>query len=185
MSLQDEYKTGLNNMKFALNHHYRFSNYRTAFLAGFLQVTMICVVQSVNFFAIMTSMKILDVVWHFVALTVISSFDNAFYTALGDDPMKNLIKNEEYEDLYIIKTTTSSNASFNDEENKLEDPTCVGKNGKRITEGQIYVEFSKRTLDNRFLKCIYQFLRTFYVSVYFYFLPFILLLGSYYVPYYL
>lgn len=36
MSLQDELKTGLNNMKFALNHHYRFGNYRIAFFSGIL-----------------------------------------------------------------------------------------------------------------------------------------------------
>jgi hypothetical protein len=36
MQLQNELSSGINNMKFALNHFYRFENWHLAFLAGFL-----------------------------------------------------------------------------------------------------------------------------------------------------
>lgn len=36
MKLQNELSCGLNNMKFALNHYYRFDNPYIAYLAGFL-----------------------------------------------------------------------------------------------------------------------------------------------------
>ena len=36
MTLQEEIRNGMKMMKFALNHDYRFSDYKIAFLAGFL-----------------------------------------------------------------------------------------------------------------------------------------------------
>jgi hypothetical protein len=36
MMLQAELTSGLNNMKFALNHHYRFENPMVAYIAGLL-----------------------------------------------------------------------------------------------------------------------------------------------------
>lgn len=133
----------------------------------------------------MTSTQIKDVLMNFVALTVISSFDNAFYCALGDDPMKKINTDHNFNYLYKIKTTTSSYAALKHEAHKLDDPICVDKKGKQIKGGQIYVDFKKRSWCNAILRCIYLIYRTFYVSVYFYFLPFILLLGSYYVPSYI
>lgn len=73
-------------MKFAINHEFRFRNYRVAFLSGLLQATMIFTVETVNFIAIMSCYTILDVVMNFMALAVISEFDDAFYGALGNDP---------------------------------------------------------------------------------------------------
>ena len=69
-------------MKFALNHDYRFENYKVAFLAGFMQATMIFVVEIVNFFAILTAGSILDVVMNFMALAIIAEFDDFFFKNL-------------------------------------------------------------------------------------------------------
>ena len=53
-----------------------------------MQMTMIITVECVNFVAILTSTNILDVVMNFMALAVISDFDDFFYGALGNDPNK-------------------------------------------------------------------------------------------------
>lgn len=83
MMLQGELISGLNNMKFALNHYYRFENPWMAYLAGFLQAVSIFVIEIVNFFVILTSQSYLEVVMNFMALAIISEFDNAFYISLG------------------------------------------------------------------------------------------------------
>lgn len=127
MSLQDELFGGLNNMKFALNHHYRFTNYRFAYLSGILQASMIITVEIVNFFAIMKSTTIADVVMNFMALAVVSEFDDAFYSALGDDPMKDMITEAAFDDLFTVKTTTSSEANFEHDDHRLDDDTCLSE----------------------------------------------------------
>ena len=52
---------------------------------------MIFVVEVVNFFAILTSNTIFECVLNFMALAIISEFDDAFYSALGEDKLKELI----------------------------------------------------------------------------------------------
>lgn len=131
MALANELSSGLNLMKFALNHEYRFSNYRIAYLAGFLQVSMIITVESVNFLTILTASTILDTVMNFMALSVIADFDNFFYGAIGgDDPMKDMITNSAYDDLFKICKTTSRNAKAKIPENELQDDCCHALGGK-------------------------------------------------------
>ena len=59
----------------------------------------------------------------------------------------------------------------------------MDEKGEKIEDGKIFLSFTDRTLDNKFFRIIYKMYRIFYVSVWFYFLPFIALLGSYYLPY--
>jgi hypothetical protein len=55
MQMQNELISGLNNMKFALNHFYRFEKPKIAFFAGFLQASAIFMIEIVNFIVILTS----------------------------------------------------------------------------------------------------------------------------------
>ena len=48
---------------------------------------------------------------NFMALAVISEFDDAFYSALGEDPMKDIIANAAYDDLYKITRTSTPKTS--------------------------------------------------------------------------
>lgn len=86
----------MNYMKFCINHYYRFDNWKMAFLAGFLQALSIVVIESVNFVVIMTSNSFLSVVMNFMALAVISEFDNAFYSGLGNDKNKQCLEDQEF-----------------------------------------------------------------------------------------
>jgi hypothetical protein len=47
----------------------------------------------------------------------------------------------------------------------------------------IYIDFWSRTFGQKLMRIIYLIFRSLYVSVWFYFLPFLTLLGSYFVPY--
>jgi len=59
-------------------------------------MTMIITVECVNFMAILTSSTVKDVVMNFMALAVISEFDDVFYGALGNDPNKDVLTDPAY-----------------------------------------------------------------------------------------
>lgn len=192
MQLQNELCNGLRNMKFAISHHYRFDNPVVAFMAGFLQATSIFVIEIVNFIVILTSASYLDVVMNFMALAVIAEFDDKFFDALGSDSLKDLLEDPAYDDLYMVTRTSSRNCS---ELNAAQDDTYLlftqaGGQQKLTTsaiDGQglcMRVSFLERGPLMVLMRAVYKLMRVAHVSVWFYFLPFIALLGSYMVPFY-
>lgn len=124
MSLQEELKNGLMMMKFSLNHDFRFSNYKVAFLAGFLQTTILCIVELVNMLCILTASSMLDVVMNFMALAVIAEFDDTFYAALGNDDNKNILSGHAiFQHLFTITKTSSIDAQATNRKNWIIDET--------------------------------------------------------------
>lgn len=101
-------------MKFAVNHPWKFENYRIAFLSGFLQGIMILVVESVNYIALITNLSHLDIVMNFLALVVIADFDDFFYNALFDTEYKDIVTNGDgvYDEFLKVVCTTSREARF-------------------------------------------------------------------------
>ena len=142
-------------MKFVLNHPYRFDNPSIAFLAGFLQATSIAGIEVVNFFVILTSSTFLEVVMNFMALAIISDFDNAFYDSLGDDENKILVEDPSFEHLYEITRTTSRFCEKATPENKnylveefqpaVDELTNAAALESRLVQ-DILVTFGERTL---------------------------------------
>jgi hypothetical protein len=188
MKLQNELESGINHMKFALNHFYRFDSWVIAFLAGFLQAVSIFVIEYVNFVVILTSNNYTDIVQNFMSLAIVSEFDNAFYAALGPDPKKECIEDVEFRDLYRITLTSSRNACYENEKNFLNDDTVLkDEDGKpaAMMPKYIGVNYIVYGFTRRLLRCVYKIFRVLQISVWFYFLPFIALLGSYFVPAYL
>jgi hypothetical protein len=78
------------------------------------------VIEIISFVVILTSPTYLDVVMNFMALAVIAEFDDKFFDALGDDELKRMIDDANYDDLYKITRTSSKNCS---DENITEDDT--------------------------------------------------------------
>jgi hypothetical protein len=105
---------GLNSMKLAINHHYRFENPKIAFLAGFLQASAIFAIELVNFIVILSSTTYLDVVMNFIQLAIIAEFDDRFYIAIGNDQLKKVIEDNAYDHLYMITRTSSRRCSIYD-----------------------------------------------------------------------
>jgi len=120
---------------------------------------------------------------NFLALAVISEFDDKFYDALGADINKSIVEDAgSYEDLYKITRTTSRNA-VESNRNALSDDTIPrNMNNKPVFIKEV---LGKRGPVRILLRLIYKTLRVVQISLWFYFLPFIALLGSYLVPYYL
>lgn len=179
MTAQGEIAQEIGFMKFSLNHDYRFNNYVYPFLAGFLQAVSIIVIELVSFVVIMSSATYLDVVMNFLALYVISEFDDIFYIAIGDISDKELISNAKaFEELYKVTRTTSIYCPSSNEANNIEDDTPPNRNIS------MKVNFSDRTTAQKVMRVIYRFFRILQISVWFYFLPFVALLSSYLLPYF-
>ena len=49
MQCNEEFANGMLIMKYAINHHWKFSNYRMAFLPGFLQVLSMTLITFINY----------------------------------------------------------------------------------------------------------------------------------------
>ena len=130
VSLSGELTQGLNNMKYSINHHWKFNNYKIAFLCGFMQAFNVFIVEFVNFTALLTNFTIIDIIMNFLALVVIAEFDEYFFAAVKSDPLADIITGEgAYENFLIIQRTTSSQARWildknNKEINKLEPQKC-------------------------------------------------------------
>ena len=94
-------------MKYAINHSWKFEDYKIAFMSGFMQAFMVVLVESVNFMAILTTSAIIDIVMNFLALVVIAEFDDFFYAAVDEFDITDVIDENIYENFLVIQTTTS------------------------------------------------------------------------------
>lgn len=173
LSLLDEVTTGMANMKFALNHSYLFQSYIMAWVVGFLQAVIVMAVEIVNIEIILTSENPVDIVYNFIALAVIAEFDDFVYAALRNEPMKILVKPEVTENVLIINHTTSK---------KCRDREVSSVEDFDDELRPLRVSFKDRSTCNKCLYVQYKCLRTFYVSVYFYFLPFTTIMLSCLIP---
>lgn len=179
INAQGELTSGLQNMKFALNHDFRFDSPYIVFLSGFMQATSIFVIEIVNFIVIMSSTTYLDVVMNFMALYVISEFDDVFYNAISNIDRKALITSpDDFEDLYKI-TRTSSHCCPKNDLNEIEDDT------EKAEKVQMGISFGDRSFFNKFLRCVYSLYRVIQISLWFYFIPFLAVMASYLAPFYI
>jgi putative exporter of polyketide antibiotics len=95
LSMRQEIEHGLYSMKYSLNHHYKFINSGYAlYYIGLLRATMILTVELVNLMIILSSNNVLDVIFDFIALQIIADFDDIYYAALVDNPIKKLIEDD-------------------------------------------------------------------------------------------
>ena len=115
--MAEEFNSGLNKMKFALNHPWKFDSCWQAWVAGFLQTMILILVSVCNYLVIISMQNVSDVLINFLALLVISELDNFFYAAHGVQEFgkRIVLKSQaEYKELFTIETTTSSFAFGSD-----------------------------------------------------------------------
>ena len=101
----------MEKMKYALNHKWKFSNWRLAYASGLGQVIITMIVTIINYFIIIFTGDIIEMVKDFLAVKVISELDDYFFFEHRQDEVaKQLIVNEDYAKIYNIETTTSRRA---------------------------------------------------------------------------
>lgn len=125
-------------MKYAANHPWKFRSWRQAYLVGFFQATVLITVEGVNLVILTTNAAILDIIMNFMAIIVITEFDDAFFFIVKDEKLAGLVSDKEMtytpkgsgpdeqeevvrtlEDILKIEATSSSGAAMKLPRNKL------------------------------------------------------------------
>ena len=124
-------------MKYASNHPWKFRSWRQAYLIGFFQATVLITVEGINLVILTTNDAILDIIMNFMAIIVITEFDDAFFFIVKDEKLAGLIADKEMtytpkgsgpdenemvrtlEDILRIEATSSSSAAMKLPRNKL------------------------------------------------------------------
>lgn len=107
-------------MKYALNNPLKFQDYRLAFIAGFFQSSVIFLVEILNIIAILEANNVFDIVLNFIALAILSEFDDFVYGAIRNEKFKELLDPANQAKVMEISYTTSS--------------LCMGGEGGDLTD---------------------------------------------------
>ena len=96
ISLVDETKQGLSMMKYSLNHPWKFSSWTSAFSVGWMQLIIVFSVEFVNLAILNTNNTIMDILMNFLALVIISDFDDYFFMTTSNEPISKIISGGTY-----------------------------------------------------------------------------------------
>ena len=98
-------------MKFSVNHQWKFRNLGMAFFAGFLQMSIACIIEISNIYIVLVNGETqFDIIANFIIMLVIADFDNYFYAVRNPDSINLLISDEYYSGILTWETTTSYDA---------------------------------------------------------------------------
>ena len=173
LSLLDETFTALLLMKFGANHSYLFSNVNLAFICSCFQFIMTLSVEIVNIALICTGVDAINIVLNFIALAIIAEFDNFIFNSLRSEFIKKFTDSEVSKKILRIRHTTSTSCG-------VEELTDIKDENNNFRP--LRIQFSSRTCLNKFLYVYYKMLRCLYVSLYFYFMPFLVIFASIIIP---
>ena len=118
VNMNTELKHGMEKMKFALNHKWKFSYWQIAYFCGFCQVLIVVLVTVINYFIIILNDDIVDIVKDFLAVKVIAELDDYFFLehTTSSEVCKQIILDEDLQgELLKIETTTSRDALIPDD----------------------------------------------------------------------
>jgi hypothetical protein len=124
---------------------------------------VVILVEIVNITIILTSLNPVDIVYNFIALAIIAEFDDFVYASLRNESMKKLIEKEVTERVLVINHTSSK---------KCKDHELSSVRDEDGEFRPLKVTFASREGTNKCMYSTYKCMRTFYVSMYFYFMPF-------------
>lgn len=200
--VSEEVNNGLKMMKYVSNHWWKFSNARLAYISGLLQLSAMLCVAIVNYFVITISDNVLDIAKDFTALLIIGEFDDALSTktesyASVPDVAHDCLSEDYYESIFKIETTTSNDARGLGEVKQPKDEVwdMIVKRRTR-TPGKLSQKRhpsialrskkpwgpSGRPVPQRIMFLVYRLLRWFYLTIWFYFFPFLVLCVMYIWP---
>ena len=102
--LSSEILQGFNNIKYSVNHPWKFEKKIVAFFAGLSQVAVVIVIEITNFALVMTSSSYKEIVLNFIILVIISQFDDFFYKNFTDTSTRSLLRGdtEPYCDILMV-----------------------------------------------------------------------------------
>lgn len=150
-------------MKFACNHSYKFHHFWLSFICGFLQATSCLTVEAANIGVLCGANDTIDIVFNFIALAIIAEFDNYVFGSMNGEGLRELIS-EEFTEKYIVVSHTTSKLCSETEKSDVQDEDGEYR--------PLRVTWRSRSCCNAFCFMLYKIMRSFYVSIFFYFMPF-------------
>lgn len=207
MTINQEVGGGLEMMKYAVNHSWKFKYPTIAFLTGLLQVVSHVFTGSICYVVIIQSESVLDLAKDFTALIIIAEFDNQFAALSREHVAREVVEDKKvYANLFMIETTSSDSAhsmgnmELLDQNDKAYDLVVMRNEHQKVLakEGgkkccSLNYELKKRPTNisiklknrykkfgcmNLFLYIIYKILRVGFVSIWFYYLPLLVMFFS-------
>ena len=188
-------------MKYALNHPWKFTSWATAYRVGLSQLFVVVILELVNMAFMMNNETVSAIIKDFLALVIISDFDDYFFLTVDKTTMGTLIKEGEVEiggrtltlpRLTKIETTTSNRAPrdllIGDGQAVFEDgavTTYVRSNAYTMhnNERKVLLTFGDRGFWNGFWRIVYRFFAILFQAAWVYFAPFLVFWLSYLIPY--
>jgi hypothetical protein len=173
LSLTEEINSALLFMKYSNNHQYNFQAPKTAFLISFMQYFITNLTELTNIGIIISSLYPVAIVLNFIAIAIIAEFDNYVYSSMRNEYCKKLISKNIAEKILVIHHTTSKRCGVEE----LSDVKDENGNYRKMK-----ISFQDRDCSGKCAYLVYKVCRVYYVSFYFYFLPFTSVMLSILVP---
>ena len=174
LSLVGELTGALERCKYVINHHYFFEKPYHAYLCALMQAIAVYSTEGVSLFVILGTEAPEDTVMNFIALAIIADFDDYVFESTSNEILKKLFEDEFCEELFVIRHTSSKRSK----DWEITDEIIEGDTEPR----KLKIRLSERTWHNKMGYMMYKLLRGFYVSFYFYFEPFWVVLLSVWLP---
>lgn len=174
LSLIDEVSHGLEMMKYSCNHRYKFKVFWIAWLSGFFQALSCLTVEMANIFVLCCANDTIDIVFNFIALAIIADFDNYVFQSMKGEGLRELIVERFTKKVLRVEHTTSKKC-------RVEERTGIWNEEKQEFR-KLKIQFSERPIVNKLFFSLYKVLKTFYISVFFYYMPFLSIILSSLLP---
>ena len=178
-ALTDYIALGLEMMKYAVNHPWKFHDVHTAFgsAASFCLINF--VVEALNFNYLMQADNVLHCLWYFLGVAAVRSLGSYIYVTIRNSKEKDHITDPRYLRIFTIQTTTSTSACAKIPAHELaKDGICPDE---ALDEYPAYIRISfwERSCLIKFYYLIYRVMKAGYVTIWYYFAPLGAILLSY------
>ena len=97
MNINYEAANAMKMMKYAMNHPWKFRSWGQAYWVGLFQTTVLNTCEFVNLVLLTTNHSMLDIIMNFLAIVVITEFDDAFFFIVQQEDLAGLLKDGECE----------------------------------------------------------------------------------------
>jgi hypothetical protein len=98
-------------MKFACNSPYLFKSSGKAYMAAFLSALANISIELTNLMVVFCTKSPLNIVSNFVALVIISQFDEFMFASNQSESFKKMLEEKFWEKVIIVSHTTSKKCS--------------------------------------------------------------------------
>ena len=95
--MQSDFEQSLAMSKYAINHPWKFRNYRLAFFTGIIQFYISAIIEISNVYVMLANSSTqFDIIANFIIMLVVADFDNYFYSVRTPDEISELIFKDEF-----------------------------------------------------------------------------------------